>query len=380
MARKKKDPRRKPGTGGIRVKKGRARPFEAYFPLGHNQTRTESFVSRQEATEFLDRLTAERDSITSPRNIMGGSMLVKPFFAAWLAGRVNLAPNTIAVYLHLLGLASGEGELGRYRLDEVTREIASAMLAYFGRKKFKDVRQLRAVCRQAFEYALDEKYITSNPFTKAEAPRLPEREAIALTDTERANMLQCALTEDIPEVPLLPVWHLYSRLGFRRGEGIGLRWIDCDLRDLDHATITIRQQLTREGTVTAVREELKGHEARIVPCPRDIAEMLLDLKAWQIARCAHNPDMPLPTYVFTMRDGRPLKVDYVRIRWLTLRARAGLPPTIRLHDLRHTAMYLLALGGTPENVRMALAGHKTAAMAGRYANHATLDDMRRALG
>jgi integrase len=379
MARKKKEPRRKPNTGSIRYKAGRALPWEAAFPIGHGEHRYESFVSRPEAAAFLDKLTAERDNVTQPRNIMGGSMLVKPFFAAWIAGRVNLAPNTITIYHHMLGLASGEGELGRYRLDQVTRDIAQEMLVYFGRKQFKNVAQIRDVCRQAFEYALDERYITSNPFTKAEAPHVEARKAIALTEPQRASMLRCAAVEDIPWVPLQPIWHLYSRLGFRRGEAAGLRWIDCDLRDLDRATITIQQQLTRQGTTTSVRDTTKGHEARAVPCPRDIAELLLDLKAWQISRCAQNPDMPLPSYVFTDAKGDPLKVDYIRSRWLRLRDRAGLPDTVRLHDLRHTAMYLLALNGVPEMVRMALAGHKSSDMASRYANHATLDDVRRAL-
>jgi len=183
-----------------------------------------------------------------------------------------------------------------------------------------------------------------------------------------------------PRSAALPTVHLYSRLGFRRGEGIGVRWIDCKLDDLDRATITIRQQLTRVGKATVPTRTTKTKEPRTVPLQRDIAEMLVALKAWQIKRCAANPGMPFPAYVFTNAVGQPLKVDAVRHRWVLLRARSGLPALLRVHDLRHTALTLLALAGVPETVRMALAGHKTTAMAGHYANHASVEDVRRALG
>lgn len=381
MARKPARPaRRKPNTGSIRFKKGRALPWEAAFPIGHGEHRYDSFQSRAEAEAHLDRLAAERDSTESPRNITGGSQLVRAFFPLWLLSKVKASPNTIAIYKYLLELASGEGDLGRYRLDEVSREIANAMLAYFGRKGFKSVEQMRAVCRQAFEYALDEKYIKSNPFTKAEAPTIERRSAIGLTEEQRQRLLECAAIEDNPNVPLCPIWHLYSRLGFRRGEGMGVRWQDCDLRDLDRATITISGQLTRDGTTTGPRKVTKGKDVRIVPIPRDIAEMLLELRSWQLRRAAQQRIATLPSYVFTDAHGEPLKIDYIAARWRKLKTRAEMPEDLRVHDLRHTAMYLFAVAGVPDTVRMKIAGHKTTAMSHLYAMHINIEDMRRAIG
>ena len=380
MARKPAKPqRRKPNTGSIRFKKGRALPYEAAFPIGHGEHRYDSFQSRQEAEAHLDRLAAERDSVEQPRNIAGGSQLVRAFFPLWLLSKVKVSPNTLSIYSYLLGLSSGEGDLGRYRLDEVTREAAGAMLAYFGRKDFKSVEQLRAVCRQAFEYALDEHYIKSNPFTKAEAPSVEHREAIGLTAEQRQHLLECAAIEDNSDVPLCPLWHLYSRIGFRRGEGIGIRWQDCDLRDLDRATITISGQLTREGSVTTPRKTTKSKDTRTVPIPRDIAEMLRELRQWQIRRASKHKIASLPDFVFTDTHGAPLKVGYIADRWHKLRTRAGMPADLRVHDLRHTAMYLLAVAGVPDTVRMKIAGHKTTAMSHLYASHVNVDDMRRAI-
>jgi integrase len=51
-------------------------------------------------------------------------------------------------------------------------------------------------------------------------------------------------------------------------------------------------------------------------------------------------------------------------------------PHMTVHDLRHTASYLLEREGAPESARMALLGHSTATMARHYSDHATIQDMR----
>lgn len=381
MARKAaaKPKRRKPNTGTIRHRPSRALPFEAAFPIGHGEHRYDSFSSRQAAAEYLDRLTAERDDQAAPRNVAVGSQLVRTFYPRWLElRREKIAPKTLESYQYLLELASGQ--IGRYRMDEVTHLHADEMLMYFYHQGFQNIQQMKDVCRQVFKYALKQDYIKKNPFEDLELPPIERRHGMAITEAQRAHLLECAATEDIPDQPLCPLWHLYSRLGFRRGEGMGVRWQDCDLNDLDHATITIRQQLTRVGKETIATRTTKTKAPRTIPVPRDIAEMLLDLKAWQIKRCAANPGMPLPVYVFTNAAGQPLKVDAVRHRWSLLRKRAGMPGLLRVHDLRHTALTLLELAGAPGSVLQALAGHKTAAMAAHYTNHASVEDVRRTLG
>jgi len=382
MARKaaaSKRQRRKPNTGTIREKRGRALPWEAAFPIGHGEYRYDSFLSRQEAAEYLDRLTAERDHAETPRNVAVGSQLVRVFAPRWLEMRRDkIAPKTLENYTYLLELASGQ--IGRYRMDEVTHLHADEMLMYFYRKGFQNIQQMKDVCRQMFKYALKQDYIKKNPFEDIELPTVERRHGIAITEAQRARLLECAALEDIPDQPLCPLWHLYSRLGFRRGEGMGLRWQDCKLDDLDRATITVRQQLTRVGRETVPTRTTKTKEPRTVPVPRDIAELLLALKSWQIKRAANNPGFPLPLYIFTDAAGEPLKVDAVRHRWSLLRARAGMPEGLRIHDLRHTALTILELSGAPASVLMALSGHKTAAMTAHYTNHASVEDVRRALG
>jgi len=84
--------------------------------------------------------------------------------------------------------------------------------------------------------------------------------------------------------------------------------------------------------------------------------------------------------VFTDAHGGNLTVGAVAYRWKQLRARAGLPEQVTIHDLRHTALSILELGGALASVVQAIAGHAAATMTRHYTDHAGIEDMRRALG
>lgn len=367
--RTKRPPRRKPNTGCIRYKKGRALPWEADFPLGHDEHRYESFSTRPEAEAYLDKLVAERDSVTAPRNIAGGSQLVRHFLPAWLPRKEPFVKvKTFAGYQYYCELACGE--IGNYRIDQVTKSIAEDMFVFFYKRGFKNIKQMRDILAQAFDYALGEKFIAENPFRKAEVPPVQRRPGIALTIEQRAAVLLHGLTEDIAAVPLAPIWHLYSRLGFRRGEGLGVRWADIDWKE---GTIRVAQQYTNVDNLTYKETPKTPKSWRVFPLPADVIELLRQHQRWQIENAARNPHRIMNGLVFTDEDGKPIKVGHIRHRWKLLKRRAGIPAEVRIHDLRHTAEYLMINAGIPEPARMAILGHSTARMARHYADHARED-------
>lgn len=372
-------PRRKPNTGTIRYKKGRALPWEADFPLGHDEHRYESFSTRPEAGAYLDKLVGERDSIKAPRNIAGGSQLVRHFLPAWLPRKEPFVKvKTFASYQYYCELACGE--IGSYRIDQVNKSIAEDMIVFFFKRGFKNVKQMRDVLAQAFDYALGEKFITDgNPFRLADVPSVKRRQAIALTVEQRAAVLFHGLTEDIPAVPLAPIWHLYSRLGFRRGEGLGVRWADIDWKA---GTIRVAQQYTNVDNKTYQETPKTPKSWRVFPLPADTIDLLRHQQRLQIERAARNPKWVMTGLVFTDENGQPIKVGHIRHRWKLLKRRAGIPAAVTVHDLRHTAEYLMISDGISEPSRMAILGHSTARMARHYADHARedMDELRRAIG
>ena len=378
--RKRKPVRRKPGTGMVRHKKGRALPYQASFPLGNDEYRNASFATAEEAEAWLDQLVKERDDVHIRRNIAAGSQTVQQFVSVWLAMKQqHVKAKTWQGYQYYLELAIAL--IGKLRLDEVTREDAQGVLGYYHRRDFKNVAQLRATLYQAFEYALEESYITRNPFAKTKAPRVQRRKAVVLTEEQRTALLEAAKIEDRsrrdPDViPLRLIWHLYSRLGLRKGEGMALRWSDLDE---DQQTITIRHQLTNVGSQTVEDIPKTARSERVIPLPTDMLEGLRQHRQQQRSAAQHHEHWQHTDLIFCATDGRALTVWYIQLRWEMLRARAPIPPDTTIHDLRHTAAYLLERNQVEESVRMALLGHSTGYIARHYADHATLEAIRSAL-
>lgn len=367
MARK-KHPRRKPNTGAIRYRKSRPLSWETDFPIGHADHRYDSFASWEEATAHLDRLVAERDNQENPRNIAGGTKRLDAFLTEWLGSKkLHVREKTFDNYTYLCDLAIGYFK-GTRRIDTIERKDADDCYAYFHSRNFKDVTQLRMVLAQAFKYAEEEKYVKSNPFRRAKAPETEHRPGMVITKTQRAAMLEVA--EQLDPV-LAPIWHLYSRVGLRRGEGIGLLWSNVNWQE---QTITITQQYTEVRNKTVKSSPKTKRSRRTFPVPDDILAMLATL--WRDQR-----DRPMTGLVFADAQGDRLVVQHIRWRWKQIKKRAGLPHELRIHDLRHTALYHMEQSGVPRSVRMAFAGHATTRMADAYADHASedLDAMRAAL-
>lgn len=371
MARKAKRTRRKPNTGTIRHKPGRARPWEASFPLGHGTYRTAAFDSAADAAAWLDGLVAERDDAHRPRNIAAGSQSIHRFLTDWLAMKQpHLKPTSYLTYTYLCGLAIRYFGTDR-RIDTISRHEAAMLYSHYANAGHKNIAQLRMVVAQAFEYALEEDYIKSNPFRRAKAPPTEHTPRIALSKQQRTHMLSlCA--GDALEV----LWHLYSRLGLRRGEGIGLLWANIDW---EHKTITITQHYPRVDGKTTKQTPKTPRSKRTIPVFDDILAMLRALQAQQRRRAASTPGWVMTGLVFTNETGENVTVDHVVWQWGKLRKQAGLPEQVTIHSLRHTAIHLLEDSGAPFSVVQAFAGHAAATMTHHYADHADVEAVRRAL-
>jgi integrase len=169
---------------------------------------------------------------------------------------------------------------------------------------------------------------------------------------------------------LAALWHLYSRMGLRRGEGLGLLWANVDW---EHKTISVVQQYTRAGGRMIKETPKTKRSRRTFPVPDDLLDLLRQLQRSQRARAAANPRWVMTGLIFTSDAGQPLDGDWIYQTWRRLRDRLSLPPSVTIHDLRHTALYHMEQAGIAESIRMAFAGHSSAAMARKYADHAADD-------
>jgi integrase len=201
--------------------------------------------------------------------------------------------------------------------------------------------------------------LTRNVVDLVEPPKARAAEPGILTPAEVTALLT-AMAED----RWWCYWLLAFLLGFRRSEGLGMRWTDLDL---DARIWTPGMQVQRQrgepdpatgkrGRGRLVARELKTQASRgRAPLPNAAVEALA---AWRTEQrrqrmaAAAWADLDL---VFTTGLGTAVEPRNMNRQWAKVRERAGITRPARLHDLRHAcASYALAGGADLKTVQRML--------------------------
>ncbi|MFI5781140.1 tyrosine-type recombinase/integrase [Nocardia sp. NPDC051570] len=190
--------------------------------------------------------------------------------------------------------------------------------------------------------------------------------------------------------PLAVRWAMALLTGVRQGECLGLTLDRVNLEkgtfDLSWALQVIPLKETQEKgdpypkdaaypvsafDITAEFEIIPLHRALCLVRPKTaksrrvvvIPEPLLILLRAHCAQMEPNPWGLL----WTTKTGKPIRPEYDEAAWLAALAAADVPEVV-LHAARHTTATLLLEANVPEDVRMAIMGHSSAAAQRVYAH------------
>jgi integrase len=130
--------------------------------------------------------------------------------------------------------------------------------------------------------------------------------------------------------------------GMRKSEQYGLRWKDVDF---DARTITLR--------------DTKNGDSRTVYMIDDVVKALRTLQGLNLSRREGNRHPTPKDTVFALGDNK---------KWWAQALKDAKIENFRWHDLRHTFCSRLAQNGASLKIIQEAAGHKTIAMAARYAH------------
>ncbi len=140
--------------------------------------------------------------------------------------------------------------------------------------------------------------------------------------------------------PYLPAWIFLATSGCRRGECLGLRWVDLDL---DQATAIISRQVTALDHRVIVKEPPKTKQAHLIRLDSGTVAMLKRLRTDQAqAKLRLGPGYHDEGYVFCRFDGQPYHPERFsrefdrKQQYLNRDNPDQQIPTISLHGLRHT--------------------------------------------
>jgi len=308
--------------------------------------------TRAEAAEKLAKALADREGTRftfDARNLTVGRYL-----ARWLEDNVqgSVKPITYESYERLVR-GHVNPALGHLKLKALTPPHVRALY----RSKLeaglapRTVQYIHAVLNRALKAAVNDSLIPRNVCKEVGSPKVQREEMQYLTREEVRVFFEAAREDRLEALYILAV-----TTGLRQGELLGLKWEDVDFeagkisvqRTLsaaknDSTFNSPKRNKSRRGVklATLAQEALRAHRERQL----EEREKLDGL--WQ--------DHGL---VFASTIGTPLNRHNVFGRsFKPLLNKAGLPHTVRFHDLRHTCATLLCSKNVNPKVVKEMLGH-----------------------
>jgi integrase len=277
--------------------------------------------------------------------------------------KTSIAATTYRRYASLINVHIIPA-LGSIKLQAITKNHVNALMVQMREKgqSARSQQQARAVLSAAFESAMEDDLVASNPVVKSRTITLDTAQIHPFTLVEVQTLL--AKTTGVQMQARVRMATLYA---MRQGEALGLQWKDVDFTK---KTVFIWQQIQKiEGAYEFVR--LKSDDS--IRTLEIDDETLAALKAHKIQqnldRLAMGDKWVDHDLVFTTTNGKPIdcKTDYRQ--WHRALAIAGLPIK-RLHDARHTAATLLFDQGIDIEVIRRFMGHSSVLLTSKtYVHH-----------
>ncbi len=195
-----------------------------------------------------------------------------------------------------------------------------------------------ATLHAALARAVRLRMLPYSPMDGCDKPQHTPKQTAILTVKQMQNYLQAARDSDV-----WPLLLLIATLGLRRGEALGLRWVD-----IDGETLHVKYQRI-DGQLAPLKSRASNRRLKLPPA------LTMELMLW------------------------PRSGDYIVDTWpkhlynmhVNVLQAAGLPH-VTLHGLRHSMATASVADGTPIKVLQAILGHSTYKLtADLYADHLT---------
>jgi integrase len=274
---------------------------------------------------------------------------------------MTIRPNTFVSYSsHLTNHVVGHlGSLSIHDVDGPTLNALYAELLRGGRLKGRGkglspttVRRVHATLRRAFRDAVRWGLLEKNPVESCYPPRLAHNDVMRTWSLEELRaFLELTRGDEWAEL-----WMLLATTGMRRGEALGLRWSDVDLRT---RAVSIRQTIVLVGNRPHIAEPKSARSRRVIILDTTTVDALERLL----------PEATARDFVFRATEGEPIHPARVSRRFREIVDGSSLR-RIRLHDLRHTYATLALQSGVHPKIVSERLGHSTIALTLDVYSHA----------
>ena len=302
----------------------------------HNYLNKTVHGTKKDAQKVLNDMLTAKDTgtlITESRESLNS------YLDRWLeaAAKPRLSERTYNDYVWLLERYVRPA-LGKRQLSQLSPLDIQTLYGDMQTEGLsaRTVRYTHSVLRNALEQAVKWRMSRTNPADAVDLPRKERREMQAMNQEEAGRFLAAARGDD-----LCAFFTLLITTGLRPSEAIALKWSDLDLTS---SGLSVRRTVTRrKGGGWYFGEPKTAKSRRHMEIPTSLVSLLLEHR-----KGTYPSEHGL---VFPNVNGEPLyEHNLARRNYKRVLARAGLPSTFRLYDLRHTCATLLLLAGVHPKV------------------------------
>jgi integrase len=211
------------------------------------------------------------------------------------------------------------------------------------------VQHVHRTLSQALSHAVRLEVLVKNPAAQVKPPRPERREIKILGKDEIGTLLKAAKGTQL----YLPVLVAVTA-GLRRGELLGLRWSDLDLKA---GTLTVNQSIERIKGKVAFKAPKTKTSRRSITLPAATVQALQEYRGTQAEeRLKLGFGRDSRGLVLTRADAEPQDADSLTKAFARLVAATKVTP-ITFHGLRHTHISHLLMDGVHVKVVSERAGH-----------------------
>ena len=208
------------------------------------------------------------------------------------------------------------------------------------------------IFRIALTTAVRHDLIIRNPLIGVQVPKVTKREITPLEPEQCERLFENSEPHRLGDAIILA-----TMTGLRKGEIFALQWGDVNLRE---RVLTVRKNLEDFGGRLSVKKPktVAGRRAVVLD---DIASEAIERRMKKADD--EGSDISSQGIMFCNQRGGYLRSqNFDRDAWYPIREAAGIPKTVRFHDLRHTQASLMLSAGIHPKIVQERLGHANIAM------------------
>ncbi|WP_187393406.1 tyrosine-type recombinase/integrase [Bacillus sp. E214] len=321
---------------------------------GRCDKRKRTFKKRSEAEGALNELL---NDLKKGKFINNVKYTFTEFMDIWLKNiRYTVEDSTYEVYEQVVRLYLKQ-KLGSYYLSDLNIRLLTNFKTELHEKGLSNnyIIKIIAVLKNSLNYAVEQDYLAVNPAAKLKKPTEILITEIKWNDAHIENFLSYA-----KESVYYPAYLLAIFCGMRRGEVLGLRWSDIDMKRKKMVVVRV---LSSDGKTFKDSLKTKGSR-RSIDIPSNLLKELEMIKEKQLELKLESPDQDL---VVPNLMGGPVHPRNL-LRNLAMIVKESDVPKVTFHELRHLHASLLLQQNIHIKVVSERLGHTKISTTDRYSH------------